>query len=152
MTSRNKYINPVTKRAKEMRDREKTTNKNKPLTEDNVFNSLIVVSEENRNSLPPVGYYDNNSNSESIPIAENYNKNNNLIDNAIAYDKSKKPLLSYLFTPKATPIKENKEVVALTPIYKSNNFNAGKSKKKPKNKKVKKNRKTKKIIKIKKRH
>jgi len=144
MTSRNKYINPVTKRAKEMRDREKTTNKNKPLTEDNVFNSLIVVSEENRNSLPPVGYYDNNSNSESIPIAENYNKNNNLIDNAIAYDKSKKPLLSYLFTPKATPIKENKEVVALTPIYKSNNFNAGKSKKKPKNKKVKKNRKTRK--------
>ena len=147
MTSRNKYINPVTKRANEMRDRQKTMHKNKPLTQDNVFNSLIVVSEENRNSLPPVGYYDNNSNSETIPIAENYNKNNNLIDNAIAYDKSKKPLLSYLFTPKATPIKENKEVVALTPIYKSNNFNAGNSKKRPKNKKVKKTRKNRKTIK-----
>jgi hypothetical protein len=152
MTSRNKYINPVTKRAKEMRDRQKTTDKNKPLTQDNVFNSLIVVSEQISNSLPPVGYYDNNSNSETIPIAENYNKNNNLIDNAIAYDKSKKPLLSYLFTPKATPIKENKEVVALTQVYKSNNFNAGKSKKKPKNKKVKKNRKNRKTIKLKKRH
>lgn len=151
MTSRNKYINPLTKRAKEMRDREKILHKNKPVTDDTAFNSLIVANEQISNAMP-VGYYDNNSNSETIPIAENYKKNNNLVENAIVFDKSKKPLLSYLFTPKATPIKENKEIVALTPKYKSNNFNAGKSKKKPKNKKVKKIRKTIKTIKLKKRH
>lgn len=151
MTSRNKYINPLTKRAKEMRDREKILHKNKPVTDDTAFNSLIVANEQISNAMP-VGYYDNNSNSETIPIAENYKKNNNLVENAIVFDKSKKPLLSYLFTPIATPIKENKEIVALTPKYKSNNFNAGKSKKKPKNKKVKKIRKTIKTIKLKKRH
>ena len=147
MTSRNKYINPLTKRAKEMRDREKLLHKNKPVTDDIVFNSLIVANEQISNAVP-VGYYDNTSNSKTIPIAENYNKDSNLIDNAIAFDKSNKPLLSYLFTPKATLIKEKKEIVALPPIYKSN-FNAGKSKKKSKNKKVKKTRKT---IKLKKRH
>ena len=92
----------------------------------------------------PVGKYDNNSNNEKMPIANEYD---NSIINAEEFNTKSKPgILSYFFTQKAEPIEE--EVIPLTQYKISNNNKGGKSNK---NKKTKKNKKIKKTRKLNKR-
>jgi len=145
-------------RAEEMRRRAQENELRKKRiinTGKNVFPLLDVVG-ENNNSILEGEYVNNADNSENInraialPISKNNNNNNNIIDYAIPIDENKS-WTNWFTTQKATHIKPTKEVVSLTPIYKSN-FNAGKSKKNQKNKKTKKlNKKIKKTRKLSKR-
>jgi hypothetical protein len=157
MPIKTKYKSPPAIRAEELRRRAQENELRKKRiinTEKNVIPLLHVVG-ENNNSILEGEYVNHEDNSENInnaialPISKN-NNNNNIIDYAIPIHENKS-WTNWFTTPKATHIKPTKEVVSLTPIYKSN-FNAGKSKKNRKNKKTKKlNKKIKKTRKLNKR-
>lgn len=135
----------IQRRAEEMRRRaqENELRKNKkPIFNNDQFTQLKIVSKNKNENNIPVGKYDNNSNNEKMPIANEYD---NSIINAEEFNTKSKPgILSYLFTQKAEPIEE--EVIPLTQYKISNNNNkGGKSKKNKKNRKNKKIKKTRKL-------
>ena len=140
-------------RAEEMRRRAKEIELRKKKiinSDENVYPILDVVGVKNNSILE--GEYVNDDVNDDVDnaIALPIRKDNNIIDYAIPIDENKS-WTNWFTTQKATHIKPTKEVVSLTPIYKSN-FNAGKSKKNRKNKKTKKlNKKIKKTRKLNKR-